>query len=207
MSTLSVPTVLKLLLHNMDKMLKLGTLTIASTETKDATRGSLLYDIIQAQLALWTLVFSILYSYAWQQHRKKFLLSLFFVVPTVFTVCCGISALLTVIVILGRIFSTPIVCTDLLRYCDDPTTGQTSYPRRYRSYSGNSCRSSLSMRSASIEDIQLPVPLCRRHSSNGSINSSVIIEPLLTRRVTHRDDLSDEQTDASLRSYSLPSRV
>ncbi|VDM46454.1 unnamed protein product [Toxocara canis] len=118
-------------------------------------------------MALWTLVFSILYSYAWQQHRKKFLLSLFFVVPT----------------------------------------GQTSYPRRYRSYSGNSCRSSLSMRSASIEDIQLPVPLCRRHSSNGSINSSVIIEPLLTRRVTHRDDLSDEQTDASLRSYSLPSRV
>uniref|UniRef100_A0A0M3JB55 Transmembrane protein n=1 Tax=Anisakis simplex TaxID=6269 RepID=A0A0M3JB55_ANISI len=127
-------------------------------------------------LALWTLVFSILYSYAWQQHRKKFLLSLFFVVPTVFAVCCGISTLLTAIVVLGRIFSTPIVYTDFLKCEDDPTTGQTSYPRRHRTYSGTSCRSSLSIRSAtSAEDVHLPVPLCRRHSSsNGSINGKCI---------------------------------
>ncbi|VDK28014.1 unnamed protein product [Anisakis simplex] len=53
-------------------------------------------------------------------------------------------------------------------------SGQTSYPRRHRTYSGTSCRSSLSIRSAtSAEDVHLPVPLCRRHSSsNGSINGS-----------------------------------
>uniref|UniRef100_A0A0M3IUF9 Transmembrane protein n=1 Tax=Ascaris lumbricoides TaxID=6252 RepID=A0A0M3IUF9_ASCLU len=171
MSTPSVQSALQLFLYNLDKTLKFGTLVKASSEPNDVTRGSLLYDIIQAQLALWTLVFSILYSYAWQQHRKKFIFSLFFIVPTVFTVCCAISALLTVIVILGRLFSTPIGYTELLKYGEDPTTGQTTYPRRHRSYSGTSCRSSMSVRSAlSVEDVQLPVPLCRRHSSNGSIN-------------------------------------
>uniref|UniRef100_A0A914ZL57 Uncharacterized protein n=2 Tax=Parascaris univalens TaxID=6257 RepID=A0A914ZL57_PARUN len=147
-------------------------LSEASSEPNDTTRGSILYDVMQAQLALWTLIFSILYSYAWQQHRKKFIFSLFFIIPTVFTVCCAISALLTVIVILGRLFTTPIGYTELLKYGEDPTTGQTTYPRRHRSYSGTSCRSSMSIRSAlSVEDVQLPVPLCRRHSSNGSINS------------------------------------
>uniref|UniRef100_A0A0M3HGV7 Uncharacterized protein n=1 Tax=Ascaris lumbricoides TaxID=6252 RepID=A0A0M3HGV7_ASCLU len=54
----------------------------------------------------------------------------------------------------------------------------------------------MSVRSAlSVEDVQLPVPLCRRHSSNGSINGSIIVEPLPIRRITHRDGLNDEHVD------------
>lgn len=157
---------------------KLSTcLSEASSDTSETRSTSVFYDVVQAQLALWTLIFSILYSYAWQQHRKKFLLSLFFVVPLVFTACCGISALLTAIVILGRFFSTPIVGgNDLLKFGQDPDTEQVSFHRRHRSSSGASYRSALSMNSVKSEE--LPIPVCRRHSSsNGSLNGYAVSEP------------------------------
>ncbi|VDM68531.1 unnamed protein product [Strongylus vulgaris] len=37
---------------------------------------SIFYDVVQALVALWTCVFSLLYSYAWRQHRKKFIMSI-----------------------------------------------------------------------------------------------------------------------------------
>lgn len=42
-------------------------------------------------------------------------ISQFFVIPTVFTVTCAISTLLSVLVILGRLFSTPIPYDDFLK--------------------------------------------------------------------------------------------
>ncbi|KAI6194470.1 hypothetical protein M3Y96_01128300 [Aphelenchoides besseyi] len=142
----------------------------ASSESNEGKRHSLFGEVIQAQLALWTLIGSILYSYAWQQHRKKFLLSLFIVIPTVVVVCCTMSWLLTAIVIMSRMFSTSICFEDILKsgetrgYDDDDETQQ-----RWRTSSVNSCMSLMSNRSSSGED--LPKPMCRKHSSsNGSLN-------------------------------------
>uniref|UniRef100_A0A914CG14 Uncharacterized protein n=1 Tax=Acrobeloides nanus TaxID=290746 RepID=A0A914CG14_9BILA len=138
------------------------------SEKQEVKKAPVIYEIINSQLALWTLVFSFLYSYAWKQHRKKFLMSMVFVVPTVMIVLCTISSLLTVIVILGRIFSTPIKIDDMLKFGHNEEDDQ-AYPRR-RSLSGTSCRSSLSGRSSSTDEL-LPKPFCRKHSmSNGSLN-------------------------------------
>lgn len=149
-------------------------LSEVSSENPDGRKPSLFSDIVQAQLALWTLIFSIFYSYAWQQHRKKFLFSLFFVVPPVILVCCTISSLLTTIVILGRIFSTPLRFQDMFKFgkADEDevrtnlgsTYGGSGSLRRRRSMSGNSCHSSASNRSSSCEE--LPKPTCRKHSTS-----------------------------------------
>jgi hypothetical protein len=108
-------------------------LKASSDNNTDRRRQSLISDIVQAQLALWTLVITVFYSYAWQQHRKKFLVSLvsccwlsllhllifsiiqFVVVPPVLVICCTLSSLLTAIVILGRLFSSPLRFQDILR--------------------------------------------------------------------------------------------
>jgi hypothetical protein len=151
-----------------DDLDKLSTcLSEVSSEELDSKRNSIFRDIFQAQLALWTLIISIFYSYAWQQHRKKFLISLFVVVPPVIIVCCTMSSLLTAIVILGRIFSAPLRFDDMLK-CgqyeadsdDMQLNGMQNIVRRRRSASGNS---SVSGRSSSCEE--LPKPACRKHST------------------------------------------
>ncbi|KAH7718102.1 hypothetical protein AAVH_14514 [Aphelenchoides avenae] len=163
-----------------DDLDKLSTcLSEVSAESNDCKKSSLFHDVIQAQLALWTLIISIFYSYAWQQHRKKFLISLFLVVPPVIVVCCTMSSLLTAIVILGRLFSTPLRFEDMLKGSgsyddeDDVQYNGLTYGtlgRRRRSVSGNSVHSSISERSSSCEE--LPKPTCRKHStSNGSHGS------------------------------------
>ncbi|GMT16555.1 hypothetical protein PFISCL1PPCAC_7852, partial [Pristionchus fissidentatus] len=127
---------------------------------------SIFYDIIQAQLALWTCVGSLMYSYAWRQHRKKFIISIFFVIPTVIAVCFAISGLLTTIVVLSRLFSTPFAYHDFLSYAnghiEQQGDGSPQPIGRLRSYSGASSISS------NGEEI-LPKPLCRRHSSSSSV--------------------------------------
>ncbi|KAK6012588.1 hypothetical protein OSTOST_22240 [Ostertagia ostertagi] len=49
--------------------------TVSSDPGKELST-SIFYDVVQALVALWTCVFSLLYSYAWRQHRKKFILSI-----------------------------------------------------------------------------------------------------------------------------------
>ncbi|EYC22846.1 hypothetical protein Y032_0016g2985 [Ancylostoma ceylanicum] len=139
---------------------------------------SIFYDVVQALVALWTCVFSLLYSYAWRQHRKKFILSIFFVVPTVFTVCCIISGLLATMVVLGRMFSTPIAYKDFLNMREKMLNRQDSINcgKRQRSYSG---ASSVSVTS---EDY-LPKPLCRRHSV--SHNSLCSRPPSVNRKYSY----------------------
>uniref|UniRef100_A0A1I7XQ71 Conserved plasma membrane protein n=1 Tax=Heterorhabditis bacteriophora TaxID=37862 RepID=A0A1I7XQ71_HETBA len=102
----------------------------------------------------------------------------FFVVPTVFTVCCAISTLLTTIVILGRIFSTPIDYKEFLSIRENMIERQdsTDGAHRQRSYSG---ASDMSMAS---EDY-LPKPLCRRHSS--SHNSLCSRPPSVNRKYSY----------------------
>ncbi|MFH4975226.1 hypothetical protein AB6A40_001935 [Gnathostoma spinigerum] len=150
---------------------KLSTcLSEASSDPSDIPRNSLLYDIIQAQLALWTLIFSIVYSHAWQQHRKKFLLSMIFVIPAVITVCCGISAMLTVIVVLGRLFCAPIGISNLFKSPSDSNADHIVYPRRRRAHSNASANSNSSVCSAGSHE-ELPTFLCRQYSSQESMNA------------------------------------
>lgn len=153
-----------------DDLDKLSTcLSEASSDTNEQKQTSVFSDVLQAQLALWTLIGSIFYTYAWQQHRKKFLFSLFVVVPPVVVVCCTISSMLTVIVIMGRFFSNPVRFEDMLKY-KATTTNDARTPRRRRSTSTNTIYSSASGRSSSCEE--LPKPVCRKHStSHGSYNS------------------------------------
>lgn len=194
-----------------------------SNDSGSETHSSVFYDIAQAQVGLWTCVFSLLYSYAWGQHRKKFLMSIvsplcpaqpsspvqFFVVPTVFFVCCAISALLTAIVIIGKIFSTEIAykqflnledrlaeCTgrnrrqlseDAIRLEDIDVAGLT---RRHRL---NSAASDISITS----DEYLPKPLCRRHS--GSHTSLCHSRPPSVNRklsyaFSHQNAVSDDES-------------
>ncbi|CAD5215143.1 unnamed protein product [Bursaphelenchus xylophilus] len=147
---------------------KLSTcLSEASSDSNERKETSVFTDILQAQLALWTLFGSIFYTYAWQQHRKKFLFSLFVVVPPVALVCCTISSMLTCIVILGRVFSSPVRFEDMLNY---KSTEMTENGIRRRSNSINSLNSLASGRSSSCEE--LPKPVCRKHSNTyGSYNS------------------------------------
>lgn len=137
----------------------LSEVCLVSSDSGKEFTTSVFYDVVQALVALWTCVFSLLYSYAWRQHKKKFIMSIFFVVPTVFTVCCVISGLLATIVVLGRMFSTPIAYKDFLNMREKMLNGQDSVDcvKRQRSCSG---ASSVSVTS---EDY-LPKPLCRRHS-------------------------------------------
>ncbi|VDP07013.1 unnamed protein product [Heligmosomoides polygyrus] len=151
---------------------------VVSSDSGKELSTSIFYDVVQALVALWTCVFSLLYSYAWRQHRKKFIMSIFFVVPTVFTVCCVISGLLATIVVLGRIFSTPIAYKDFLNMREKMLNRQDSvdYSKRQRSYSGTS---SVSVTS---EDY-LPKPLCRRHSV--SHNSLCSRPPSVSRKYSY----------------------
>ncbi|KAL3116198.1 hypothetical protein niasHT_002322 [Heterodera trifolii] len=173
-----------------DELDKLSTcLSEASSETQERRRPSLISDIVQAQLALWTLVLTVFYSYAWQQHRKKFLLSLFVVVPPVFLLICTLSSLLTAIVILGRIFSSPVRFHDILRVDDGAleeseggsatgggfgSFGNGDGAMRRRTASGSlstscqSCGGGSVGRSLSMSCEELPKPMCRKHSTNGS---------------------------------------
>ncbi|PAV87708.1 hypothetical protein WR25_03747 [Diploscapter pachys] len=109
---------------------------ISSDSNKESTT-SLAYDVVQAQLALWT----------------------FFLVPTVFISCCVISCLLTTLVVLGRLFSAPVPYKDFLAIDQSNEIEEPDYGRRQRSYSGTS---SVSLDSGD----PLPKPLCRRHSSS-----------------------------------------
>lgn len=160
-------------------------LSEASSENNtDRRKQSLLSDIVQAQLALWTLVITVFYSYAWQQHRKKFLVSLFVVVPPVLLICCTLSSLLTAIVILGRLFSTPLRFQDILRmdgemeesdgsaggYGSIGGSGGSGGGLRRRTMSGASCHSCGGSvgRGLSVSCEELPKPMCRKHSGNGS---------------------------------------
>ncbi|TMS35711.1 hypothetical protein L596_003051 [Steinernema carpocapsae] len=140
----------------------------SSESGNEAKQNALIYDIFQANLALWTLVFSLTYSYAWQQHRKKFLFSMVFVIPSVFLFACGLSVLMSFIVVCGRFLSTPFGIDHIIGGC---TSEEETFGGRRRTASGNSVRSSLSLRSPSLEE--LPKPLCRRHSSSGSLAGSV----------------------------------
>ncbi|CAJ0951460.1 unnamed protein product, partial [Mesorhabditis belari] len=140
--------------------------SMASSESREGST-SLFYDVIQAQVALWTCVVSLLYSYAWRQHRKKFIMSIFLIVPTVFTASCVISGLLTTIVVLGRLFSTPYTYTDFINLKDKILPADEELMGRKRTLSG---ASTISWHS---EQDLLPRPLCRRHSaSNGSVNNA-----------------------------------
>ena len=159
-------------------------LSEASSENNtDRRRQSLFSDIVQAQLALWTLVITVFYSYAWQQHRKKFLLSLFVVVPPILIICCTLSSLLTAIVILGRLFSTPLRFQDILRMDGEMEesegsaggysiggSGGSGGAIRRRTVSGTSCHSCGGSvgRGLSVSCEELPKPVCRKHSGNGS---------------------------------------
>uniref|UniRef100_A0A183BWC1 Transmembrane protein n=1 Tax=Globodera pallida TaxID=36090 RepID=A0A183BWC1_GLOPA len=161
----------------------------ASSENQDRRRPSLFSDIVQAQLALWTLVITVFYSYAWQQHRKKFLLSLFVVVPPVLLLICTLSSLLTAIVILGRLFSSPVRFHDILRVDDgalDESEGGSASGGAFASFgsgmggarrrtasgslstSCQSCGGGSVGRSLSMSCEELPKPMCRKHSTNGS---------------------------------------
>uniref|UniRef100_A0A914N4I1 Transmembrane protein n=1 Tax=Meloidogyne incognita TaxID=6306 RepID=A0A914N4I1_MELIC len=144
-------------------------------------RQSLLADIVQAQLALWTLIITIFYSYAWQNHRKKFLLSVFVVLPTAMVVCCTLSSMLTVIVILGRFFSSPVRFQDILHVDggNDDNDGSVSTTGggngggggiRRRTTSVSSCHScgGSSIKGFTFSCDELPKPMCRKHSAEGS---------------------------------------
>ncbi|RCN31414.1 hypothetical protein ANCCAN_22796 [Ancylostoma caninum] len=52
-----------------------GDFAVSSDPGKELST-SIFYDVVQALVALWTCVFSLLYSYAWRQHRKKFIMSI-----------------------------------------------------------------------------------------------------------------------------------
>uniref|UniRef100_A0A0K0EWX8 Transmembrane protein n=1 Tax=Strongyloides venezuelensis TaxID=75913 RepID=A0A0K0EWX8_STRVS len=145
-------------------------LSEASSEQETKKKASLCSDIIQAQLALWTLVFSIFYSYAWQQHRKKFLMTIIFVVPTVIFVCCGISILLTNIIILGRMFTNTLSFEDILNNHRNLMVDDTNKEvRRKRTFSIDSINSSVSNYSMSNNEIDsLPTPSCIKHAFSTS---------------------------------------
>ncbi|KAI6183967.1 hypothetical protein M3Y97_00545600 [Aphelenchoides bicaudatus] len=157
--------------HELDKLSVCLSEASSDHSNESGKRPSLFREVIQAQLALWTLIGSIFYSYAWQQHRKKFLLTLFVVVPPVIIFCITISSLLTTIVIIGRIFSTPFSFKDVIQFGggEEETDENQAAVRHFRTLSVNSYQSSVS--GNSINDDFLPRPVCRKHStSNGSLN-------------------------------------
>ncbi|CAO4366131.1 unnamed protein product [Caenorhabditis nigoni] len=175
-----------------DELDKLSTaLSEVSSEGNNEHSTALLYDLFQAQLALWTCAFSLLYSYAWMQHRKKFLLSIFIVVPVTFTLTCAMSWLLSCIVIIGRIFSTPV---DYKHYFDLSRHGGLDFDRetvceafRQRSMSGAS--------SSSFQDEStLPKPLCRRHSSHTSLCSR---PPSVNRKLSYVFSHHNQQSQSN----------
>uniref|UniRef100_A0A915NQN9 Uncharacterized protein n=1 Tax=Meloidogyne floridensis TaxID=298350 RepID=A0A915NQN9_9BILA len=123
-------------------------------------RQSLLADIVQAQLALWTL---------------------FVVLPTAMVVCCTLSSMLTVIVILGRFFSSPVRFQDILHVDggNDDNDGSVSTTGggngggggiRRRTTSVSSCHScgGSSIKGFTFSCDELPKPMCRKHSAEGS---------------------------------------
>ncbi|CEF59772.1 Hypothetical protein SRAE_X000151700 [Strongyloides ratti] len=155
--------------YSSDELDKLSLcLSEASSEQETKKKATLCSDIIQAQLALWTLVFSIFYSYAWQQHRKKFLMTIIFVVPTVIFVCCGISILLTNIIILGRMFTNTLSFEDILNNKRTFMTEDNNKDvKRKRTLSVDSWNSSISNYSMANNEIDsLPTPSCMKHSSS-----------------------------------------
>jgi hypothetical protein len=155
-----------------DDLDKLSTcLSEVSSEEDDPKRNSIIHDLIQAELAFWTLVFSFLYSYAWTQHRKKFIMTIFVGIPVVFIVCFTIAWLLGTIVVLSRLFSTSIKIEEMLKYgkCENDEGN-----RRRRTLSNASKCSIISGRSSSGEE--LPKPVCRKHSSsNTSLNQILML--------------------------------
>ncbi|KAE9548090.1 hypothetical protein FO519_008696 [Halicephalobus sp. NKZ332] len=151
-----------------DDLDKLSTcLTEVSDESEDKKSG-LIQDLVQAELAFWTLIFSFIYSYAWLQHRKKFLLSVFVAIPLVLIVCITIAWLLGIIVVLSRMFSTGLKIEQMLKF------GQADSEeviKRRRSLSNASRRSSVSFSGRSSSCEELPKPVCRKHStSTNSLN-------------------------------------
>ncbi|CAI2330401.1 unnamed protein product [Caenorhabditis sp. 36 PRJEB53466] len=167
-------------------------LSEASSDGGNETSTSLIYDMFQAQLALWTCAFSLLYLYAWMQHRKKFLLSIFIVVPVTFTLTCLMSWLLGIIVITGRIFSTPV---DYKHYFDLSRHGGLDFDREFVCEAFRE-RSMSDLSNSINDDAYLPKPLCRRHSSLSSLCSR---PPSVNRKLSyafsHYNPHCEEQTE------------
>ncbi|KAF7640329.1 hypothetical protein Mgra_00000150 [Meloidogyne graminicola] len=177
--------------EELDKLSMCLSEASSSENNGSRQRQSLLADIVQAQLALWTLIITIFYSYAWQNHRKKFLLSVFVVLPTAMVICCALSSMLTIIVVLGRFFSSPVRFQDILHVDgggDDNNDGSISTTIgtigggggnsgviRHRTTSLSSCHScgvggggGGSIKGFSFSCDELPKPMCRKHSAEGS---------------------------------------
>jgi hypothetical protein len=106
-------------------------------------------------------------------------------VPAVILACFTISSLLTAMVILSRIFSTPLRVNDILKFGEEADSYQESEyicfngiflfidknSRHRRTLSLKSYQSSVSGHSVITDDYELPKPMCRKHStSNGSLN-------------------------------------
>jgi len=135
----------------------------SSVDIETRQRPSLYEDIVNAQMGLWTIIVTVFYSYGWKQHRKKFVLSVFVFLPLAVLICCTLSALFTTTVILGRIFCTPVPARfdDFINGNDDQDEGGAGGLRRDRTNSGNSSNSGRSFE-------ELPRPMCRKHSNEGS---------------------------------------
>ncbi|CAB3411182.1 unnamed protein product [Caenorhabditis bovis] len=161
-----------------DELEKLSMTLSEASAGNNGDKTTLFDDMLQAQLALWTFAFSLLYSYAWVQHRKKFLICIFVIIPVALTLTCIISWLLGFIVILGRFFTTPV---NYGRYFDaskhegyafDRNMAREAY--RQRSFSGASAITYTT-------ENMYPMTMCRRHSSYTSLNSR---PPSVTRKLS-----------------------
>uniref|UniRef100_A0A915MFS1 Uncharacterized protein n=1 Tax=Meloidogyne javanica TaxID=6303 RepID=A0A915MFS1_MELJA len=107
-------------------------------------------------------------------------LSEFVVLPTAMVVCCTLSSMLTVIVILGRFFSSPVRFQDILHVDggNDDNDGSVSTTGggnggggiRRRTTSVSSCHScgGSSIKGFTFSCDELPKPMCRKHSAEGS---------------------------------------
>ncbi|KJH49455.1 hypothetical protein DICVIV_04392 [Dictyocaulus viviparus] len=115
--------------------------------------SALIYEILQALVTLWMCIFSFFYTYAWRQEKKKFLMSVFVVIPSVVIVGGFVSGLLIMLVILGKIYSGLTALKRKISRENEPETDDW----RNHSYS---------LRMASLRaDELLKRSLCRRHSS------------------------------------------
>uniref|UniRef100_A0A7E4ZXN0 Transmembrane protein n=1 Tax=Panagrellus redivivus TaxID=6233 RepID=A0A7E4ZXN0_PANRE len=138
----------------------------SKVSSEQEQKKNVIAEIYNAQMSFWSLVFSFLYSYAWLQHRKKFMMTSFVIIPIVLSICFTIAWLLSVIIIICRIFTIRANIEGMFR--TQEVEEPQSSPIRRRLGSTSSTASQFD-RSVSCEE--LPRPLCRKHStSSTSIN-------------------------------------